>query len=138
MKIYIASSWRNQHGVEMLTLLLRSHGHEVLSWVENNYGEFHNHVSKKLPFEEWVNSDESNQSFKFDTDGASTCDLFIYYAPGGQDACVELGIAFANHIPIIGLWAKGENLGLMRKACKFWYKRFDHIISHIKSLEEDS
>ncbi len=35
MKIYIASSWRNQHAVEMLTSMLRVRGHEVLSFVEN-------------------------------------------------------------------------------------------------------
>jgi len=52
MKIYIASSWKNQHGVEMLTALLREKGHVVVSWVENNYGEEHNHVTKKFPFEE--------------------------------------------------------------------------------------
>ena len=30
MKIYIASSWKNVHAVEMLTALLRDKDHEVL------------------------------------------------------------------------------------------------------------
>lgn len=34
MKIYIASSWKNQHAVEMLTDRLREIGHEVISFVE--------------------------------------------------------------------------------------------------------
>ena len=86
MDIYIASSWKNQHGVEMLTQLLREKSHNVISWVENNFGEDHNHVTKKFSFEEWVNSEESDQSFKFDTDGARKADLVIYYGPAGKDA----------------------------------------------------
>lgn len=52
MKIYIASSWKNVHAVEMLTTLLRNRGHEVLSFVENNYGEAAAKVS--IIFDEWV------------------------------------------------------------------------------------
>ena len=39
MKIYIASSWKNQHAVEMFSRLLRERGHEVVSFVEENFGE---------------------------------------------------------------------------------------------------
>ena len=31
MKIYIASSWKNQHAVQMMTALLRERGHEVVA-----------------------------------------------------------------------------------------------------------
>lgn len=124
MKIYIASSWRNQHGVEMLTALLRGHGHEVI----NNYGENHNHVTKKFSFDEWVNSAEADQSFKFDTDGARNCDVFIYYTPAGMYACAELGIAWATGTYIIGLAAKGEVLGLMRKMVDCWCERYTDVL----------
>lgn len=132
MKIYIASSWKNQHGVEMLTALLREKGHEVISWVENNYGENHNHVTKKFSFEEWVNSSEADQSFEFDTSGATKSDLVIYYAPSGKDACAELGAAWAADVPIIGLYAKGEDLGLMRKMVSKWYTRYTDLIDAVE------
>ena len=132
MKIYIASSWKNQHGVEMLTALLREKGHEVISWVENNYGENHNHFTKAFPFEEWVNSSEANQSFLFDTDGATQSDLVIYYAPSGKDACAELGAAWATGVPIIGLYAKGEDLGLMRKMVRKWYGRYTELLEAVE------
>lgn len=132
MKIYIASSWKNQHGVEMLTALLRQKGHEVVSWVENNYGENHNHVTKKFPFEEWVNSDEANQSFEFDTNGATQSDLVIYYTPSGKDACAELGAAWSAGVHIIGLYAKGEDLGLMRKMVSKWYERYTEILEAVE------
>lgn len=135
MKIYIASSWKNQHGVEMLTALLREQGHEVISWVENNYGENHNHVTKKFTFEEWVNSDEANQSFEFDTKGATESDLVIYYAPSGKDACAEIGAAWGCKIPIIGLYAKGEDLGLMRKMVTIWCSRYTEVIEEVQKYE---
>jgi hypothetical protein len=132
MKIYIASSWKNQHAVEMLTSLLRRGGHQVISWVENNYGEDHNHVTKKFDFETWVNSNESNQSFEFDTIGAMTCELFIYVGPAGKDAAAECGMCYGKgSIPMIGLWAKGEDFGLMRKMFKKWFVRVSDLLNYI-------
>lgn len=145
MKIYIASSWRNAHGVELLTKELRTMGHEVSSWVENNYGENHNHVTRKMDFESWVNSDESAQSFQFDTYSAVYCDLFIYYGPAGMDACAELGAAWAiadgisvGHKKIIGLWAKGEGIGLMRKMVDQWFSRPQDLLNYVDSQTLDN
>lgn len=132
MKVYIASSWRNAAGVEMLTTLLRDRGLKVDSWIENNYGEDHNHVTKKMDFDKWVNSPESNQSFAFDTLAAVNCDVFIYYGPAGPDATAELGAAWGSRTQkekiIFGLWAKGEPLGLMRKMVDEWYERPSQLI----------
>jgi hypothetical protein len=134
MKIYIASSWKNQHAVEMLTLFLRQMGHTVVSWVENNYGENHNHVKKNFDFETWVNSEESDQSFEFDTHGAMQCDVFIYVGPAGKDASAECGMCYGQRllgktIPMLALFAKGEDFGLMRKMFDFWYDRFDNLLN---------
>jgi hypothetical protein len=135
MRIYIASSWKNQHAVEMLTALLREQGHEIVSWVENNYGENHNHVTKKFSFEDWVNSPEADQSFEFDTKGATQSDLVIYVAPSGKDAAAEVGAAWASGIPIIGLYAKGEDFGLMRKMMHGWCERYTQVLDMVKQLE---
>lgn len=135
MKIYIASSWKNQHGVEMLTDLLRQKGHEVISWVENNYGEDHNHVTKKFSFEDWVDSNEANQSFVFDTEGATTSDLLIYYGPSGKDACAELGAAWAAGVHIVGLHAKSEDIGLMRKMMYAWFSRYTELLTYVDNLK---
>jgi len=121
MKIYIASSFANYHGVEMLTNLLRQNKFEVNSWVENN---------KVYPFQSF---EETNADicFWFDTTSARNCDIFIYYAPAGMDACVELGIAYSsqNNKLILGLSNKKDNLGLMRKCVKQWAESYDEIIS---------
>jgi hypothetical protein len=135
MKIYIASSWKNQHAVEMLTALLREADHEVISWIENNYGENPNNSgnsqAKKFDFEEWVNSPEADQSFAFDTIGAATCDLLIYVGPAGKDAAAEVGIAYARNIRIIGLWSKGEDFGLMRKMFHKWFERYTDLLIEV-------
>jgi hypothetical protein len=131
LRIYIASSWKNQHAVEMLTTMLRAKGHGVVSWVENNYGEGHNHVTKNFDFETWVNTEASDQSFEFDTDGAKNCDLLIYVGPSGKDAAAECAMAWACGKPVIGLWAKGEDFGLMRKMFTEWYDRYPDLLEAV-------
>lgn len=137
MKIYIASSWKNQHAVEMLTYFLREKGHEVISWVENNYGEGHNHVTKNFDFERWVNSEASDQSFEYDTHGAMECELFIYVGPSGKDAAAECGLCYGQRlagktIPMIGLYAKGEDFGLMRKMFDVWCSRYVEVLESVE------
>ena len=140
-KIYIASSWKNQHAVEMLTWLLRNRNYDVISWVENNYGEGHNHVTKKFDFETWVGSDASDQSFEFDSHGAMECDIFIYVGPAGKDAAAECGMCYGQRlagktIPMLALWAKGEDFGLMRKMFDGWYSRYQDLLSAVNSHYE--
>ena len=129
MKIYIASSWKNQHAVEMLTELLRSKGHYVHSWVENCNKE----QQQGFDFEEWVKSKEAGLCFEFDTMGATQSDLLIYIGPAGKDAAAEIGAAWASKIPIIGLYAKGEDFGLMRKMIQ-WYGRYSDIIQAVEDM----
>jgi nucleoside 2-deoxyribosyltransferase len=135
MKIYIASSWKNQHAVEMLTEMLRHKGHVVISWVENNYGENHNHVTKRFDFETWVRTTESDQSFEFDTNGAMQCDVFVYLGPAGKDAAAECGMAYATGKPMIALWAKGEDFGLMRKMFNYTVSRYFEVIQIIDGIQ---
>ncbi len=139
MIIYIASSWKNQHAVEMLTSLLRQEGHSVLSFVENNYGEGHNHITKKFDFETWVNGPESNQSFEFDSQSAMTCNIFIYVGPAGKDAAAECGMCYGQRlngksIPMLGLFAKGEDFGLMRKMFDGWFGRYDDLLDYVEAI----
>ena len=130
MKIYIASSWKNQHAVEMLTWLLRADRHTVLSFVENNQEEQPSRIiksDKEIPFEEWVWSDLGERSFKYDTEAAKTVDLVIYIGPSGPDAWAEVGIAWGAGKRILGLHAKGEQIGLMRRMVH-WKHSFKDVL----------
>lgn len=143
MNIYIASSWKNQHAVELLTARLRGQGHEVVSWIENNYGEDHG-PDKPLDFEAWVKTPAAERSFQFDVSGAMNCDLFIYMSPGGKDAAAECGAAYAAsqkgqvRFPLWMLWAKGEDFGLMRKMFDRVFTRAADLLDHTERIAEDS
>jgi len=134
MKIYIASSWKNQHGVEMLTAILREKGHEVISWIENGYSVGY-YAHSDISLQDWINSENGDECFNFDIIGATTCDLMIYYGPSGKDACIEVGAAWGSGIPIYGLYAKGEDLGLMRKCISKWFGRYSLLLESIIELE---
>jgi len=131
MKIYIASSWKNQHAVEMLTALLREKGHEVLSFVENNYGEGHG-PNKPINFEKWVKTEKAWNSFTYDTNGATQSDFVIYISPSGLDAWAEVGAAWGCGKPVIlGLHAKGESVGLMRRMIAAWFNNYQDLLNAI-------
>jgi hypothetical protein len=139
LTIYIASSWKNQHGVEMLTELLRRQGHEVKSFVENGFGECNlsRNGNPGFNFEEWVNSYDALKAFKFDTDGAMSSHLVVYYGPSGNDSAAEVGIAWAKGVPIMGLDAKGEDFGLMRKLISQWYVDHKRLLKDLEFLTKD-
>ncbi|MGE4193042.1 MAG: hypothetical protein AB7E51_06615 [Pseudodesulfovibrio sp.] len=134
--VYIASSWKNQHAVEMLTDKLRDLGCTVLSFVENNHGEGHS-AEKPVPFEEWVHTEQAERSFVYDTKGATTSDLVVYIGPSGTDAWAECGAAWGRGVKIYGLWAKGEPSGLMRKMMTRWFSDFRYLLDHIKRAVKD-
>ena len=125
MKVYIASSWRHEHGVTLLTQSLRALGFEVISWIENSYGE--GHGPNAVNFEEWMKTPGAQRAFDFGSTGDRLCDLFIYYGPAGKDAAAEAGIAYASRVTgntpvwMWGLHAKGEDFGLMRKMFNQWF-----------------
>jgi hypothetical protein len=130
MRIYIASSWKNQHAVEMLTALLREASHQVFSFVENPFGE---HLDMTpAGFGKWILSKGGAKAFKYDTDGATKCDLVIYISPSGTDAWAEVGAAWASGVTVLGLYAKGEQSGLMRLMVKW----FDHVFELLAVLDD--
>lgn len=136
MIIYIASSWKNQHAVEMLTLLLRDCGHQVESFVDNRGDESHGlETDQKFDFEKWVHTPGAQKNFEYDTKWATHADVVIYIGPSGPDAWAEVGAAWGSGGPyIIGMHAKGEGIGLMRKMIPFWYSSYRMVLEHVNML----
>lgn len=134
MKIYIASSWKNQHAVEMLTALLRERGHKVHSFVEKAVSdEGRNNI--KFDFEQWIYSADGLDKFDYDTNGATKSDLVIYVGPSGTDAWAEIGAAWGSGIRILGLWAKGEPAGLMRHMIE-WFVGYTDLLVSIDEIKQ--
>ena len=141
LAIYIASSWKNQHAVQMLTLLLRTRGHEVLSFVENNHGEQAGHLAtahgRPVALDDWIKSDSGERSFTYDTEGATKSSLVIYIGPSGCDAWAEVGAAWASGVPILGLHSKGEQVGLMRRMIRRWANNFQDLLCAVDSFAQN-
>lgn len=130
MTIYIASSWRNQHAVEMVTDVLENRGHTVLSFVRaavNREGR----DSWKFDVDEWIASDDGATKFGFDTSSAMSANLVVYIGPSGTDAWAEVGAAWAKGVPIYGLRAKGERAGLMRRMVR-WFDDYRELLTAIQ------
>ncbi len=128
--IYIASSWKHQHAVELLTNVLRQHGYTVLSFIENNYGEGHA-ATKLAPFEEWVNTSAAEQAFKYDTSAACNSDVTIYMGGSGKDAIAEATMCWCHHKTLLGLSSPAEDIGLMRKMFHQWFDRWPDLIEYL-------
>lgn len=132
MKIYIASSWKNQHAVELLTAELRRRGHEVKSFVEEGVRTEGRELKGKFDIDEWIASEDGHRKFIYDTEGATKADLVIYISPSGIDAWAEVGAAWAKGRPIVGLYAKGEKAGLVRRMVT-WTNSVDELLAVIGS-----
>ncbi|MFH1567798.1 MAG: hypothetical protein ABIL09_07335 [Gemmatimonadota bacterium] len=129
MVIYIAASWKHAHAVRMLTDLLRADGHVVMSFPETE-GQPQSGVVGNL--EEWIWSEDGERCFVFDTDCAASANLVIYIGPSGTDAWAEVGIAWGKGIPIWGLWAKGEQAGLMRRLVTEWFADHRALVKQLR------
>lgn len=129
MNIYVASSWKNETAVRLLTAALRELGHTVWSFVEN---VTEREKSPGQDFAEWVWSDEGEKKFDYDTHSAMQADMVIYLGPSGTDAWAEVGAAWARDVPVLGLWAKGEPAGLMRRMVS-WVGNVTELLATIET-----
>jgi len=136
IKIYIASSWKNQHAVEMLTENLEVCGHEVISFVRESALKEDRNEWAFRNLDEWINSYAGEEKFKYDLNGATKSDLVIYIGPSGCDAWAEVGAAWASNVPIFGLLSKGEQSGLMRRMISHWFNNYIELLKAINLFDD--
>ena len=134
MKIYIASSWKNQHAVEMLTKLLEERKNTVISFVREAVNT-EPRGGLQFDLDEWIASKDGERKYFFDLEAATKSDLVIYIGPSGIDAWAEIGAAWASGIQIYGLWAKGEQAGLMRRMVK-WFNNYEDLLTALAAKEK--
>lgn len=130
MKIYIAASWKHQHAVEMLTLRLEEAGHEILSWLREGRPE--EAFLSRRELEHFIYSAEGRRVFEFCAGAATGCDLVIYLGPSGCDAWAEVGAAFGRGVPVLGLLAKSEDVGLMRLMIRSWHSSVTELLEEVE------
>jgi len=133
MNIYIASSWKNFHAVEMLTERLELQAHVVWSFVRDARAKDAFPLPPRPP--EWLDSDAALTQFHDDTAYASNCDTLIYIGPSGPDAWAEVAIAWSCNIPILALAAPGEPIGIMRHMVT-WFTSTDELLQRLPAFDE--
>ena len=132
MRIYIAASWKHQHAVEMLTERLEQAGHEVLSWLREGRPEEAFLSQRELAH--FIHSDEGLRVFRFCAESATGADLLVYLGPSGCDAWAEVGAAYGRGVPILGLLAKSEDVGLMRHMVQMWHSSVEELMESVRLM----
>lgn len=132
MQIYIAASWKHQHAVEMLTERLEEQGHTVLSWLREGRPE--EAFLSRRELEHFIYSPEGRRIFEFCAGSATGCDLVIYLGASGCDAWAEVGAAYGRGVPILGLLAKSEDVGLMRLMIRSWHRSVSELLKAVREI----
>ena len=136
MRVYIAASFKHQHAVEMLTEKLETTGIEVLSWLREGRPE--EAFLSRRELEHFIQSSEGFRVFKFCADSATKADLVIYLGPSGCDAWAEVGAAYGAGVPILGLLAKAEDVGLMRHMVAGWCTSVEELLGRVLEIKKQS
>ncbi|MDR2161085.1 MAG: nucleoside 2-deoxyribosyltransferase [Desulfovibrio sp.] len=132
MRIYIAASWKHQHAVEMLSEHLEREGHEILSWLRQGRPE--EAFLSRRELANFIGSEEGLSIFRFCASSALEADLLIYLGPSGCDAWAEVGAAYGRGVPVFGLLAKSEEVGLMRHMVRHWHRSVRELLKAVKDL----
>jgi hypothetical protein len=142
MKIYVASSWRNERQPEVVARL-RDAGHEVYDFKNPEPGNHGFHWSEIDP--NWKNWDMktykdclyhpiAEKGFNRDFQAMQWADACVCVHPCGRSAHLELGwFAGADKYTFL-LLADGEP-ELMTKMCDFICTSIDEVISKLKTLQ---
>lgn len=134
MKIYVASSWRNEHQPEVVQAL-RNMGHEVYDFRNPREGDNGFHWSEIDPawelwtperYLEYLSHPMAVTAFASDMDALGWCEAVVAVQPFGRSASLELGWAVGAGKLTVLLLAAGEP-ELMVKMC-------DHVCVEIEEV----
>ena len=98
MKIYLASSWKNEEMVDALSGLLKSEGHKVDAFTDSSKGRYVFHFSEIGEPEElnavtFLHDPRSQKAFKEDRKWIDWCECLILILPAGKSSHLEAGYA---------------------------------------------
>ncbi len=123
MKIYVASSWRNESQPSVVAAL-RAAGHSVYDFrnpTDGNIGFSWKQIQSKPP--PWSATETAqvlqhpvaNEGFKLDFDAMKWCDAIVMVQPCGRSAALELGWGAGAGKLTIALLVDGQEPELMLK-----------------------
>ncbi len=143
MKIYVASSWRNDHQPGVVHDL-REAGHEVYDFRNPREGDNGFHWSDIDPgwetwsparYRECLEHPIAETGFQSDMDALRWCDAVVAVQPFGRSASLELGWAVGAGKFTVLLLSAGEP-ELMVKMCDQICLGLGHVLVAIQEYED--
>lgn len=130
--VYVASSFRHLHAVRLLNRELRARGFEVLDWTEKAVPPEGLNAAQRR---QWMDTDHGGEVFAFCARACRDADLVLYVGTAGQDAGVEVGMAYGFGVPVLGLRGPLESPGLMlHGAGCLWVDSLDGVLAVLEYL----
>jgi nucleoside 2-deoxyribosyltransferase len=116
MKIYLASSWKNEQTVKEWARVLRAQGHEVDAFCDASSGRFIFEASENrnlldLDAMTFLDDERSQRAFAEDKKWLDWADVCLLILPSGRSSHLEAGYAVGRGKKLIiwqGEFPKGE------------------------------
>ena len=139
MKIYLASSWRNETYTTVLAAL-RSEGYEVYDFRDGGFMWSEIGVSgASVDFEqmgEILESSRVQTQFEKDLSALEGADVVVCVLPCGRSAHMELGFAVGMNVPTVLVWADGEP-DVMHLMCDSFVRDTEALLEALKVVEDE-
>ncbi|MBQ3059430.1 MAG: translation initiation factor 2 [Desulfovibrio sp.] len=136
LTIYTAASFKMLHAVRLFHMAVQERipGITILDW-----------TAKATPPDgltpaqrrEWFDTEQSGgQVYAFCRDACVSADVVVYLGQAGQDAGVEVGMAAAAGVPVIGVRGPLEAPGLMlHGAVDVWCYSIEQVLQVLSRLD---
>lgn len=143
MKVYVASSWRNERQPEVVEAL-RAAGHEVYDFRNPPNGagfgweqitERKWELSMPVHLIEALNHERAEEGFNADFDALQACDAVVMVQPCGVSAALELGWAVGAQKFTSVLLAPNVEPELMLKMAGQLCQSLPEVIENLAALE---
>jgi nucleoside 2-deoxyribosyltransferase len=145
MKIYVASSWRNQIQQEVV-VLLREQGFEVYDFKNPSPGNHGFHWSEIDPnwkkwtpaeFKQGLKHDIALAGFYSDMNALDECDVCVLVLPSGRSAHLEAGWAIGANKPTIIYIPEAVEPELMYLMAPFICTEIQELLSTLNDIKID-
>ena len=142
MKVYLASSWKNEKAVSYIAELLRKEGHEVDAFTDTSTGRYVFHISeignpKNLHPEDFMKDSRTKKAFLEDKKWLDWCDCCLLILPCGKSAHLEGGYAKGKGKKLIIFAMRGYVKGdfdVMYKFADEYTDIFERVVEKLDEL----